>query len=93
MSEIDVTTGEMVTRGQLLGRVGHTGLATGAHLHWEVELSGVAVDPERLFQTPVLGASRRGTIPAESAASFRPAGGFPLSPRLGAGVIRNGALP
>jgi len=48
-----VKTGEPVVAGQVLGRVGSTGLSTGPHLHWEVRVNGVGVDPlewtERAF--------------------------------------------
>lgn len=40
-----VAEGDQVTRGQLLGKVGSTGLSTGAHLHWELRIAGMAVDP------------------------------------------------
>jgi murein DD-endopeptidase MepM/ murein hydrolase activator NlpD len=45
MSELQVKTGEQVEPGQLLGKVGSTGLSTGAHLHWEMRVEGMAVDP------------------------------------------------
>ena len=45
LSELAVTVGERVTVGQRLGAVGSTGLSTGAHLHWELHVAGVAVDP------------------------------------------------
>jgi murein DD-endopeptidase MepM/ murein hydrolase activator NlpD len=44
-SQISVQVGEMVQAGQVIGLVGETGRATGAHLHWEVWVNGVQVDP------------------------------------------------
>ena len=49
LSEIDVHSGENVERGQLLGRVGATGRATGPHLHWSVSLNGQRVDPRTML--------------------------------------------
>jgi murein DD-endopeptidase MepM/ murein hydrolase activator NlpD len=44
-SKIDVQVGELVETGQVIGQVGATGRATGAHLHWEVWVNGVKVNP------------------------------------------------
>lgn len=45
LSEIAVEVGQTVKPGDLLGRVGSTGLSTGPHVHWEVRVGGIAVDP------------------------------------------------
>ncbi len=45
MSEIKVAVGQVVNTGDVLGLVGTTGLSTGAHLHWELRIYGIAVDP------------------------------------------------
>ncbi len=45
MSQIDVKPGDVVETGDQLGLVGTTGLSTGAHLHWEIRINGLAVDP------------------------------------------------
>ena len=44
-SELLVSAGETVTEGQEIARVGHTGIATGPHLHFEVRLDGECIDP------------------------------------------------
>ncbi|TRX76390.1 peptidoglycan DD-metalloendopeptidase family protein [Pseudomonas mangiferae] len=45
MSKIDVTLGQALPRGGVIGRVGSTGRATGPHMHWNVSLNDVRVDP------------------------------------------------
>ena len=44
-SEIDVQVGQTVKAGDVIGLVGGTGRVTGAHLHWEVWVNGIQVDP------------------------------------------------
>jgi murein DD-endopeptidase MepM/ murein hydrolase activator NlpD len=40
-----VTTGQRVQQGQVIGRIGNTGLSTGPHLHYEVHIGSDVVDP------------------------------------------------
>lgn len=49
LDRIEVEEGQIIARGQRLGTVGATGLVTGPHLHWEIRVAGVAVDPESLL--------------------------------------------
>jgi murein DD-endopeptidase MepM/ murein hydrolase activator NlpD len=44
-SQIVVNVGDMVQAGQVIGLVGGTGRVTGAHLHWEVWVNGIQVNP------------------------------------------------
>ena len=46
LSEISVEVGQRVKRGQLVGRVGMTGRATGPHLHWGLSWGQVRLDPQ-----------------------------------------------
>lgn len=45
MAKVRVKTGQMVSRGDILGDMGRTGNATGVHLHYEVHLNGRPVNP------------------------------------------------
>ncbi len=49
LASIAVRKGQRVTRGQVIGRVGSTGMAFAPHLHYEVLLDGVYVDPINYF--------------------------------------------
>jgi LysM repeat protein len=44
-SAVYVTPGQTVVRGQAIAAIGMTGVTTGPHVHWEVKLNGVAVNP------------------------------------------------
>jgi murein DD-endopeptidase MepM/ murein hydrolase activator NlpD len=55
LSDIVVSEGQQVAGGELIGHLGNTGLSTGAHLHWEMRVGGIAVDPLQWTQLQIPG--------------------------------------
>lgn len=45
LSEINVTLGQQIKKGDIIGKVGATGRVTGPHLHWSLGLNDTWVDP------------------------------------------------
>jgi len=50
--EVRVASGANVAAGDLIGLVGSTGLSTGPHVHFEVQVDGRAVDPVAWLDSP-----------------------------------------
>ena len=61
LAGLDVSEGQCVRRGAVIGQAGASGLATGPHLHFELYRGGRPVDPRALLAAP-------GTIDAEERA-------------------------
>ena len=61
-SVLKVKAGDFVRRGQVISLAGHTGRATGDHLHYEVRVNGEAVNPRKSLPTSFVegGLKRRG---------------------------------
>jgi murein DD-endopeptidase MepM/ murein hydrolase activator NlpD len=52
LSAMGVREGQRVARGDVIGKVGATGVATGPHLHWAVYVGGQAVEPRFWVNLP-----------------------------------------
>lgn len=66
-SELLVSAGDRVAAGQEIARVGRSGRATGAHLHFEVRMGGRPVDPSRVLKAY----AQRAEDPARSGSQSR----------------------
>lgn len=65
LQDVAVRRGQKVARGQALGTMGMTGVATGVHLHFELTVRGAKVDPTDYF-LPELRLAASGAYPAGS---------------------------
>ena len=54
LDRMDVVPGDELKTGDLIGTVGSTGLVTGPHLHWEMRVNTIAVDPKRYLSYPLI---------------------------------------
>jgi murein DD-endopeptidase MepM/ murein hydrolase activator NlpD len=50
-SELLVKEGDYVKQGQVIGRVGATGRASGPHLHWGMKWNSARIDPKLLLSS------------------------------------------
>ena len=49
LSDVLVKEGDLIKAGQIIGKVGATGRATGPHLHWGMKVNGARVNPYALL--------------------------------------------
>lgn len=49
LSEMNVRPGQLVKRGDLIGKIGNTGKSTGPHLHYEVRFKGIPQNPVNYY--------------------------------------------
>lgn len=57
----NVTAGQPVVKGQVIGYVGHSGKTTGSHLHYEVQVHNTAVNPHKFLHTTLAQLGGAGT--------------------------------
>ncbi|MFT6975258.1 MAG: murein DD-endopeptidase MepM/ murein hydrolase activator NlpD, partial [Bermanella sp.] len=50
LSKIDVADGDLLKKGDILGKVGATGRVTGPHLHWSLSLNNTRIDPMLMLE-------------------------------------------
>jgi murein DD-endopeptidase MepM/ murein hydrolase activator NlpD len=81
MSRIGAAEGSFVRKGEIIGEVGWTGLATGPHLHYEIHRDGEAINPASVTEIPTISAS--GTSVSEFERTLRRLRSLPVSSLTG----------
>jgi murein DD-endopeptidase MepM/ murein hydrolase activator NlpD len=77
LERILVDEGATVDQMEQIGTVGNTGLSTAAHLHWEVRVNGVAVDPEAFVSKEIVDMRRLSDVTLFSTYTTRKGGDAP----------------
>lgn len=54
MNNVETRVGKKVKQGEMIGRLGGTGFATGPHLHFQVRISAQDIDPADLIKRPMI---------------------------------------
>jgi murein DD-endopeptidase MepM/ murein hydrolase activator NlpD len=72
LSRIDVKPGDMVQRGQELGRSGATGLAGGDHLHFSIQIDGVQTNAVEWWDDHWIQDRIRSKVPVAAAPPAKP---------------------
>jgi murein DD-endopeptidase MepM/ murein hydrolase activator NlpD len=75
LSKILVRKGERVRKGQVIGLVGHTGRATGPHLHWSLSWFQTRVDPQRVIGPMPRPTVKKKAVKPRAKSAGRPSGG------------------
>ena len=65
LSAVAVLPGQHVTRGEIIGYVGQSGRATGPHLHYEVRVHNVPVNPHKYLRTSFEQLTANGPVPGQ----------------------------
>lgn len=63
LASMRVIPGMEVRRGEVIGTMGASGRATGTHLHYEVRVNGVAVNPYPYLKRPLTAENRGSSVP------------------------------
>ena len=51
LKSVNVSLGQTVSRGDVVGWLGNTGRSTGPHLHYETRVNGRVIDPQNFWRT------------------------------------------
>ena len=54
LDEILVKKGEIISKGDLIGKIGNTGKSSGPHLHWSLMLNKTYIDPEYFLENRII---------------------------------------
>ena len=75
MSALNVSAGQRVSKGDIIGYMGSTGRSTGSHLHYEVRIAGVAVNPMSFLSPPETTISKSNKLLAANETVSKSVGG------------------